>query len=320
MDTGQKNIDVSVVVPTYCQERFVAQALDSILEQQTDLQYEVLIGDDASTDKTPEILVQYAQEHPSRITLILREKNVGITKNVWDLYRKAKGKYISILQGDDYWIDANKLQKQWELLEAHPEYIGCGGKSLVVNEDNVPDYTQSPHFTLPKRVFTLEDFLDTWQLPAQQGTWMFRNIFSGDGAQRYSILYQAHRHLDDKTMALLLLSKGSFYCSYEPLSAYRFVDKSGEHNWFSIHHTNPYRNYDMFMYPCKLETWARKNIDLPRTAHLGKRNPYRFARFVEECVKRPELKRFRYLLEMIVHSHQPMRYSWYVLKALIEME
>ena len=76
----------------------------------------------------------------------------------------------------------------------------------------------------------------------------------------------------------------------------------------------------MFMYPCKLEEWARKNMNLPHNKHFGKRNPYRFARFVEECVRKPERKKFQYLLEMITHSHQPMKYSWYVLKALIEME
>ena len=124
----------------------------------------------------------------------------------------------------------------------------------------------------------------------------------------------------DKTGMVLALSRGPIYCSNEVLSAYRFVDKSGGNNWFSIHHANPYRNYDMFMYPCKLESWARKNLDLPQNQHLGKRNPYRFARFVEECVKKPERKKFRYLLEMIAASRQPLKYSWYALKALIEME
>ena len=164
------------------------------------------------------------------------------------------------------------------------------------------------------------DLVESWQMPGQLGTMMLQNIFSGKDPEAYNVLYEAHPMVCDKTILLLALLRGSFYCSNEVLSAYRFVDKKGENNWFSIHHANPYRNYDMFMYPCKLEEWARKNMNLPHNKHFGKRNPYRFARFVEECVRKPERKKFQYLLEMITHSHQPMKYSWYVLKALIEME
>ena len=74
----------------------------------------------------------------------------------------------------------------------------------------------------------------------------------------------------------------------------------------------------MFMYPCRLEAWAKKNLGV--RCHLGPRREYRFCRFVEQCVKEPSLKRFGYLLDMIVHSRQPVRYSWDVLKTLIEME
>ncbi len=313
-------IDISVIVLSYCHEKYIAQALESILSQETSLRYEVLVGDDASGDRTPEIIREYAEQYPDIITPVLREENVGANYNSWDLIRRTKGKYIATLEGDDFLVDSRKMQKQYEFLENHSEYVGCFSKCLIVDENSNPDYERSCHTAWNKKVFTLDDLLDSWQLPGQLGTGMIRNFYRNMRPEEYDILYKAHPMVGDKTGMLLALSRGPIYCSNEVLSAYRFVDKSGENNWFSIHHANPYRNYDMFMYPCKLESWARKNLNLPQNQHLGKRNPYRFARFVEECVKKPERKKFRYLLEMIAASRQPLKYSWYALKALIEME
>lgn len=313
-------IDISVIVLSYYHEKYIAQALDSILMQETSLRYEVLVGDDASGDRTPEIIQEYAAKYPDIIKPVLREENVGANYNSWDLIRRTKGKYIATLEGDDFWLDPHKLQKQFDFLESHPEYIGCCSKCLIVDENSKPDYERSCHIAWNKKVFTLEDLTESWQLPGQVGTGMTRNFYRDMEPEEYKILYKVHPMVGDKTGTVLALSRGPVYCSNEVLSAYRFIDKKGENNWFSIHHANPYRNYDMFMYPCRLESWARKNMKLPRDKHFGKRNPYRFARFVEECVKKPERKRFQYLLEMITHSHQPLKYSWYVLKALIEME
>ncbi len=317
MDTGQE-IDVSVILLTYFHEAYVAQALDSILMQETDLRYEILVGDDASQDRTPEIIQDYAERYPGKIRPILRQKNVGANRNSWELYGMTRGKYVALLEGDDYWLDPLKMQKQWRFLEENPDHIGCCSKCLVVDENGRPDYAQSPHFVWNKKRFTLDDLIESWNVPGQAGTMMHRNIFRDMAPSEYAIAYQAHRNVGDKTWMLLLLSRGDIYCSNEISSCYRKVDKRGGHNWFSVHHANPYRNYDMFMYPCRLETWARKDLGLKR--HLGKRSEYRFCRFVEELVREPSLKRVGYLVDMVVHSHQPVKYSWMIIKALIEME
>ncbi len=316
----QHQVDISVIVLSYHHEKYIGKALESIITQEADLRYEVWVGDDASGDSTPQIIQNYAERYPDIIKPVLRLENVGANYNCWDLYRRAKGKYIAILEGDDFWVDKHKLQKQFNFLESHPEYAGCCCKCLIVDEQGRPDYERSCHIAWNKRTFTLDDLLESWQVPGQGATMMYKNIFRDMEPEEYDILYQVHPVVGDKPVVLLLLSRGPVYCSNEVLSAYRFVDKKSEHNWFSIHHANPYRNYDMFMYPCKLESWARKNLKLPRGMHLGKRNAYRFARFVEECVKKPEFKKIQYLFEMIAHSHQPLQYAWYMLKALIEME
>lgn len=314
------SVQISIILLSYCHEKYIRQALESILNQETGLRYEVLVGDDASQDKTRDIIQEYVLRYPNVVRPVFREKNVGVSYSLFDLLYRAQGKYIAILEGDDFWLDKQKIQKQFDFLESHPEYVGCCSKCLVVDENSNPDYERSCHITWNKKDFTLGDLVESWQMPGQLGTMMLQNIFSGKDPEAYNVLYESHPMVCDKTILLLALLRGSFYCSNEVLSAYRFVDKKGENNWFSIHHANPYRNYDMFMYPCKLEEWARKNMNLPHNKHFGKRNPYRFARFVEECVRKPERKKFQYLLEMITHSHQPMKYSWYVLKALIEME
>lgn len=319
----ERGMDVSVILPTYYHEAYVAQALDSILMQKTSLRYEVLVGDDASPDRTPEIVQGYADRYPGLIRPVLRAENMGACRNGFDLYSRAAGKYIAFLEGDDFWLDPCKLQKQWEFLEEHQEYIGCCGKCLVVDRGGRPDYTKSPHFVWNKKEFHLENLVEQWNLPGQAGTWMYRNIYLDMEPGCIETMCQMHPNVGDKTIILYLLSQGPFYCSNEILSCYRRVDQTGEHNWFSIHHDNPYRNYDMFMYPCRLETWAKKSLNLGKRLgrqHLGKRSEYRFCRFVEELVREPSLKRLGYLADMVVHSHQPAKYSWTILKALIEME
>lgn len=318
--TATSHCMVSVLVLTYCHEKYIEQAMNSIVAQKTTFNFEILIGDDGSIDRTPEIISSYAHKYPSIVKPTFYKKNVGASYNLWSLLSQAQGQYIAFLEGDDFWISSTKLQAQYEFLESHPEYVGCSGKSLIVNEFSQPQYTQSCHFVWNKKIFTLNDFIKSWQLPGQLGSCMYRNIYLDMKPEEYAVIYTAHPMVCDKTNTFLTLLYGPIYCDNNVVSAYRFVDKSGEKNWFSMHHSDPYRNYDMFMYPCKLESWARKNLDLSLNEHLGKRNPYRFARFVEECIRDPQLLKFKCLVKMIVYSHQPLKYSWYVLKSLVEME
>ncbi len=221
----EEKIDVSVMVLSYYHEQYIAQALDSILSQETTLHYEVLVGDDASGDRTPEIIREYAKRYPAIIKPVLRKENTGANYNGWDLIRRTKGKYISTLEGDDFWLDPRKMQKQFDFLESHPEYIAHCGKCMIVDEKGAPDYERSCHIAWNKKIFTLDDLLDSWQVPGQVGTSMTRNFYRDMEPSEYDILYRAHPMVGDKTGTLLALSRGPIYCSNEVLSAYRFVDK-----------------------------------------------------------------------------------------------
>lgn len=114
----------SVVLITYNQQDFIAQAIESVLMQKVSFQYEIIIGEDMGSDNTRAICEQYASKHDF-IHVLPRTKNLGIAGNWCDCVKHAQGKYIFMLDGDDYWTDPNKMQKQVDFMDAHPECVIC---------------------------------------------------------------------------------------------------------------------------------------------------------------------------------------------------
>lgn len=126
---------VSISIITYNHAAFIRQTLDGILMQQTDFEYEVIIGDDLSPDNTREILLEYQAKHPDKISLILHaEKAGGIPgkMNFVSTIHAAKGEYIALLDGDDYWTDPLKLQRQVDFLDQNQEYSLCFHNAQIV--------------------------------------------------------------------------------------------------------------------------------------------------------------------------------------------
>jgi glycosyltransferase involved in cell wall biosynthesis len=111
---------ISVLVCTYNQEKYLAQALDSVLMQQCDEPFEILIGDDCSTDSTSQIADDYQSRFPEIIRVIRPEKNKGASQNIVRLVNEAKGEYLSICDGDDYWLCEEILQKQIGIFRTAP--------------------------------------------------------------------------------------------------------------------------------------------------------------------------------------------------------
>lgn len=113
---------LSVCMITYNHEKYIAQAIESALMQKTNFDYEIVIGEDCSTDRTREIVFEYAKKNPDKIIVITSEKNVGANENFIRTLNSCRGKYIAILEGDDYWTDPYKLQKQANFLESNQDY------------------------------------------------------------------------------------------------------------------------------------------------------------------------------------------------------
>lgn len=133
---------VSVLMITYNHEAFIAQAIESVLMQVADFDYELVISEDCSTDSTREIVQGYQKSYPDRIRLFLTEQNIGYHRNLLETYRVCRGEYIAILEGDDYWTDPNKLQTQADIMDADPEVVICGHNVALKREDGStgPDY------------------------------------------------------------------------------------------------------------------------------------------------------------------------------------
>ena len=110
---------ISVVVITYNQEDTISRTLDSILMQQCHIPFEIIIGEDCSTDHTRAICQSYAEKHPDIIRLICNQQNKGIVDNYFDCLLACRGKYIADCAGDDFWTDPQKLEKEVSMMEAH---------------------------------------------------------------------------------------------------------------------------------------------------------------------------------------------------------
>jgi len=116
---------LSVCLITYNHVGYIQQAIDSVLAQKTNFDFELIIADDCSTDGTREILIDYAKINPSRVRLILQQRNVGPEQNWIDLISAPRAKYLAYLEGDDFWTDPLKLQRQIDFLELNPDFVLC---------------------------------------------------------------------------------------------------------------------------------------------------------------------------------------------------
>ena len=161
-------VKVSVCIQTYNHKPFIAQALDSVLMQETGFDYEIILGEDESQDGTRAMCIEYARRYPDRIRLFLRSRKDVIyingrptgRFNFVENLKAARGEYIALLEGDDYWTDPHKLQKQVDFLDSHPEYPICFHPVFWLEQD-----TSMMHLTYYgapgiKEYYTLDDLLE----------------------------------------------------------------------------------------------------------------------------------------------------------------
>lgn len=173
-------LKVSVCMITYNHEKFIAQAIESVLMQEVNFDYEIVIGEDCSTDGTREIVKKYAEKYPDKIRVLFHSHNLGLLgkNNFVQTFKACQGQYVALLEGDDYWIDPLKLQKQANLLDEHPQFAICFHRIVVaVQECNEYKIVRSSDDDFleksNKSFFTIEDLLDLNFIPAVSA--LFRN-------------------------------------------------------------------------------------------------------------------------------------------------
>lgn len=209
---------LSICVITYNHSKYISQAIDSFLMQKTDFDFEIIIADDASIDNNQEIIRAYQKKYPDKIKPILRSKNVGMNNNFVDALNHCTGKYIAICEGDDYWTDPLKLQKQVDFLEANPEYSLCFHNALVLWDDK----SQPPKYFCAKnqkKTSTIEDVIEKWFIPS--ASMVFRKEYISPLPEWFKDIYNG-----DWALHMLCADKGKIGYIDEVMGVYRKNDGS----------------------------------------------------------------------------------------------
>ena len=190
----KQKVKISACLITYNQEDYIKQCIEGALSQELDFCYEIVIGDDFSTDRTSEICQSYQRRFPVLIKYRKRDKNIGMIGNWIKTISDCSGDYIALCEGDDYWTDPLKLQKQIDFLEANPEYSICFHQVETINSDGKPlekntkivedttdilDLAKGNYIHTPSVVFRNDFKIPNWFSNATLGDWTLYLISIG---------------------------------------------------------------------------------------------------------------------------------------------
>ena len=254
-----KDIKLTVWLSTYNQEPYVAQALDSILMQKTDFPFEILAADDCSTDGTQAIILDYQKRYPDKIVTYFTPVNVGGCRKLVDCIDNGlfQGDYIAPLEGDDYWLETDRLQTLVDFLEANPQYSRVSHKRMVINErDEFVGYDTKPDVL--GTAVTMEGFLNG-QLYSDFGA-VYRNYFRQAGG-KYNELFLASRNVCDFQDMFITQDFGPVYVMDRCFGVYRSRSVAGATNYNSVT-TNAARRKDNIRLCRAVERFYQGKYDL----------------------------------------------------------
>jgi glycosyltransferase involved in cell wall biosynthesis len=214
MNQSHTSIKVSVLVMTYNHAKFISKAIDSALMQETGFNYEIIVSEDCSTDGTRNIVLDYHQRFPGKIRLLLSDQNIHTNAVVTRGINAAKGKYIALLDGDDYWTSPDKLQKQADFLDSHSECSMCFHNAQAFNEDS----NQQPwNWTAPnQKEFSTLDDLWGGNFIATCSTMFRNNLF-----EKIPDWYDSFFPITDWPLYILIAEHGKIGYINEVMGAYR---------------------------------------------------------------------------------------------------
>ena len=275
---------LSVCIRSYNQERFIADAIDSVLKQETTFDFEIIISDDCSSDRTISIVEDYVKRYPEKVRFIKGTTNVGGPNNLKRVIQASSAKYITCLDGDDYYLSTNKLQKQVDFLESHAEYSACFHNTMDVNENgeklgifNPLDFHQVHD--------AAEFIIEKWFVPIHSAVlrreliefpdW-YDTVMNDDYVIHLSVVKHApyyympdvmvaYRHhsneisvaykdielINTQLMTILINMKGSYPSSYAKVFDDRIAEYQNEINFYQREKRQPWRKY------LRLKTYKR---------------------------------------------------------------
>lgn len=226
-----ENILVSISCITYNHEKYIADAIESFLMQKTNFNFEILIHDDASTDRTADIIREYEKKYPELIKPIYQLENQDSKgEDVFIINSKrAKGKYLAICEGDDYWTDIYKLQKQVEYMENHPECSLCvhGGIIVTASEKKIKKYNRP---NKGNKIFNVDEVI-----AGGGGLFLTNSLFFPTEFINNRPAFLNNAPVADYPFAINLSMLGTVFYMDELMSAYRVGDSG---SWTSRNMSN----------------------------------------------------------------------------------
>ena len=254
-------VDISIIVPVFNHAKYISKAFDSILSQKTRFIYEIVVGDDCSTDHSNEIIQEYVDRYPDIFVSINRNRNVGATNNIYELLQKAKGSYIAFCEGDDYWCDDTRVEQDVGWLIRNPDYIGICGRTVPVDEDGerlaIEEIPAKETFWMyDKDCFTINEFSE-WKMPGHLSALTFRNFLRGSAD--CDVIREAHSVVADRTLVLMGVLRGRIKCRQQNISCYRFRITGDGTNYMSAFKKKNLRYEDYHMM-CIFEKYAQETF------------------------------------------------------------
>lgn len=319
-----EEILVSIVCVTYNHESYIMDALKGFLSQKTDFKYEIIIHDDASTDKTTDIIRDFEALHGDMIRVIYQKENqYSKMKSFWflrDIYSKCKGKYIAFCEGDDFWIDSHKLQIQVDFLEKHSNYILSSHNAVRLNCEDGTVEAVSPYDC--DKMLSPEEIIMQYHGNVPSASIVMRT----DALTEMEDLFWEY-DVGDWLLQLSCITKGKIYYFDRVMSVYRFrhegswtlaqaedIKKHFEHGFKMVEFLEKYNKYTNNIYEkfavARIQGYINDLLNLKKEkeeiylAHYIQHQPYleEFERvymqtFVADYYE-PKLK--KYILE---HKH-----------------
>ena len=270
---------VSVLCCTYNQIDYLAQTIESFLAQKTDFEYEIIIHDDCSTDGTTELLRSYEQRYPDKIVALYEEENLYYNKGLNRYFSRilapiARGKYIAQCEGDDYWIDENKLQMQYDYMEANPDCVLCVTSARV--EDGLTGEVIGRLGPIGEdRDISFEEYVEKWPTQTAEGLWR-TPLASMFELREICVAFAAEWDFDmaigDNTSCMFAASKGRVHYIDKDTCVYRYQAKGA---WTSFAR----RNMSQKKHNDAIVDYERRRIETGR--NIDKATDYRYHDVIE---------------------------------------
>jgi glycosyltransferase involved in cell wall biosynthesis len=254
-------MDVSVIMITYGHEKFIEEAINGVLMQDSNFSIELIIANDCSPDKTDQIIQSILKKHPKadRINYLNRDKNIGSMNNFISALKEAKSKYIALCEGDDYWTDPFKLQNQIQFLESNKDYsMTCHNAKIIYQNSNKKPINYSlNNFSKDINIHTI---LEKWEIPT--ASMVFRREYVISLPDWYSEIYSG-----DFSLALILNYYGKIRFFNNIMSVYR-VD------YFGSSASAIYRNKGFFVL----------NQHIKLLCHFNKYSKFKYSNIINKRI------------------------------------